>query len=143
MNLYLVACVSMKLTAPAAAEDLYVSPWFRKAAELARRRADSWYILSALHGLVAPWETVAPYNQTLVATPAARRREWARAVLAKLLGPFRVGAGDRVMFLAGRRYREHLVEPLEAAGVEVDVPMAGLGIGEQLRWLTQQLGEGR
>ena len=39
--------------------------------------------------------------------------------------------------LAGDRYREFLTPMLQARGVQVDVPMQGLRIGEQLRWLDR------
>ncbi|HRD31848.1 MAG TPA: hypothetical protein PLB31_02165 [Fimbriimonadaceae bacterium] len=41
--------------------------------------------------------------------------------------------------LAGDRYREFLTPRLLARGVQVDVPMQGLRIGEQLRWLDRQM----
>lgn len=40
--------------------------------------------------------------------------------------------------LAGDRYREFLTPMLQARGVQVDVPMQGLRIGEQLRWLDRR-----
>jgi hypothetical protein len=44
---------------------------------------------------------------------------------------------SRVVFLTGERYREFLVRPLADRGVEVLVPLQGLQIGEQLRWLAE------
>lgn len=43
----------------------------------------------------------------------------------------------RVVLLAGIRYREFLVAPLCVRGVTVEIPMKGLRIGEQLKWLWQ------
>ena len=40
------------------------------------------------------------------------------------------------MIFAEQRCREFLVPALLSDGYEVDVPMANLGIGEQLAWLT-------
>jgi hypothetical protein len=73
----LVSCVKQKRDTAAPARDLYLSPLFRGFRRYAESRADSWYILSAEHGVL---------------------RE---------------------------RY-------------SVSVPMEGLRIGEQLRWLRQQ-----
>lgn len=42
------------------------------------------------------------------------------------------------IFLAGRLYREGL---LEWAGRRFFVPMAGLSMGEQKRWLIRRLGD--
>jgi len=46
-----------------------------------------------------------------------------------------------VIILAGARYREHLIEPIQGMGCSVEISMAGLRIGEQLRWLKQKLEE--
>jgi len=49
----------------------------------------------------------------------------------------RIPCLSRVVFLAGLRYREFLVKPLQDRGVEVEVPMEGLQIGKQLQWLAE------
>jgi len=95
-----------------------------------------WRILSAKHGLLRPDAIVGPYEATLNAMAVAQRRAWAARVLVDL-APF-VAAGDAVVVLAGARYRELVVPSLERRGVRVDVPLAGLGIGEQLRWFVQR-----
>ncbi|MCE2939855.1 MAG: DUF6884 domain-containing protein [Armatimonadota bacterium] len=46
-------------------------------------------------------------------------------------------ASKHATILAGDRYREFLAPMLQARGVQVDVPMQGLRIGEQLRWLDR------
>lgn len=43
--------------------------------------------------------------------------------------------GDRVVILAGAQYREHLTPALCEWGCQVEVPLAGMRIGEQKRWL--------
>jgi len=43
------------------------------------------------------------------------------------------------MILAGKKYQENLVNPIQQMGCSVEIPMEGLGIGKQLRWLKQQL----
>ena len=53
-----------------------------------------------------------------------------------------VRADDVVTILAGARYREFLVEPLSHVVRRVDIPMQGLAIGKQLRWLrANKLGD--
>ena len=64
-----------------------------------------------------------------------REREWAEKVLAELI-PRLTGVG-RLVVLAGARYREFLIPRIQALGVEVRVPMAGLSIGKQLHWLNE------
>ena len=46
---------------------------------------------------------------------------------------------ETVVFLAGKRYREFLENPLADQGAVMSVPMEGLRIGEQLRWLEREL----
>jgi len=136
----LVSCVSSKTAEANPAENLYTSPLFRKASSYARQIADQWYILSAEHGLLDPETVIEPYDKTLNRMRDAERRAWARHVtmqLEDILVP-----GDRVVFLAGKRYRENLVGAIREMGCTVEIPMEGLGIGKQLRWLNQHL-EGR
>jgi hypothetical protein len=134
----LVACVAAKAPTPRQAKDLYTSPWFVKAAAYAEKSADAWYILSAKYGLVGPHEIIAPYDETLNRMPVTARKSWAAQVLADLK-TVAVKPGDRIVMLAGKRYREHFVGPLQAHGCPVEIPMAGLGIGKQLQWLNQHL----
>jgi len=132
----LVACVKQKRSAPAPARELDDSVWFRKARQYVEARCDRWWILSAKYGLVAPAETIAPYGKTLRDDAAEQRREWAQRILeglGEVLTP-----EDTVILLAGRLYREHLVEDLQERVSQVEIPMEGLGIGEQLQFLTQQ-----
>ena len=137
MDVYLVSCVSKKLSHPAPARDLYISPWFRKARSYVERTGCPWFVLSAKYGLVHPDEMIAPYELTLNTMGVSDRREWARRVLTQLEP--RLGEGQSVVFLAGQRYREFLEQPLRSRGVAVSVPMEGLKIGEQLSWLGGEL----
>lgn len=128
----LVSCVAGKAKAPCEARDLYRSAWFAKArgvAELGGR----WYILSAKHGLLLPWQVVEPYDQTLGANAA----EWADGVAASLS---RLESPGEVLLLAGARYAGPLGPRLERAGFSPRTPLRGLGIGRQLAWLNGRLG---
>jgi hypothetical protein len=134
--LYLVSCVAAKRSAPSPAKDLYISHWFTKARTYVESTGRPWFILSAQYGLLDPDTTVAPYEKTLNTMSAAERQIWAERVLQSL-DPMLPGV-DRVVILAGQRYRDFLVPALLARGVQVDVPMEGLRIGEQLQWLDSQ-----
>lgn len=136
----LVSCVSRKRSSVVPAKDLYLSDWFLKARRFAEGTGAPWFILSAEHGLVDPDEPIGPYEKTLNTMPVRERRGWADAVFEQLT----TAAPDleRVMVLAGTRYREFLADRLVARGVAVEVPMKGLRIGEQLSWLGQQVRHG-
>jgi hypothetical protein len=133
----LVACVGEKRTSLAPAQDLYQSPWFRKARAYAERYADRWFILSALYGLIAPDEIREPYNVTLNTMKAPERFAWAERVWPQILAAVPDPRRYRIVFLAGKHYRHHLAERLLVLGYDVEVPMEGLGIGEQLAWMDR------
>jgi hypothetical protein len=105
----------------------------------ARRYAEAtgyrWFILSAQYGLVAPDSVIAPYERTLNTMLSAERRAWAEGVARQLAEA--VPDLARVVFLAGKRYREFLSRRLTERGVAVSIPTEGLRIGEQLSWLGQ------
>ena len=134
----LVTCVSKKLKYTSPAQDLYISDWFRKASTYAQNVADEWYILSAKYGLINPNEMIEPYDETLNKATAVFRRVWASRVFDTLRPCLE--AGDIVIMLAGVKYREHLISPLYEMGCEAEIPMEGLRIGEQLSWLSRQIG---
>lgn len=133
----LVSCVASKRAYPVAAKDLYISPWFTKTRAVVEALGVPWFILSAEYGLVHPDTVIAPYERTLNTMSADERRAWASRVLDQLAEA--APRVSRVIFFAGERYREHLAAELAARGVRVEVPMAGLRIGEQLSWLDRQL----
>lgn len=131
----LVACVARKRAVPCRAADLYDSPWFHKARRYSERNADHWYILSAKYGVLYPDMIIIPYEHTLRTMRPSEQAAWAADVIAALgsiLEPI-----DRILMLAGQLYRELLLPALGALAVAVEVPMAGLAIGEQLQWLDQ------
>ena len=132
-RLYLVSCVGKKGKRPVPAKDLYRSTWFKLARAWVEREAAPWFILSAKHGLVHPDAVIAPYDETLNNMPVAARRDWAERVKFQMDATF--PDADEVVVFAGRRYREHIEGQLRRRFKSVEVPMEGLRIGEQLRWL--------
>ncbi len=135
-TVYWVSCVSRKRSAPAPAMDLYVSDWFLKARAYVESTGAPWFILSAKYGLVDPNQVIAPYELTLNTMRVEDRRRWAEKVFDQLAE--QTQRPEHILMLAGARYREFLEPGLTAMGTQVDVPMQGLRIGEQLSWLNQQ-----
>lgn len=132
----LVSCVKSQLTTAAPACELYTSALFRGLRRYAEANADAWYILSAEHGLLAPSDVVAPYEKSLLRMPRGAREEWARRVRQQLRTILPLQAD--VLILAGARYREGIEQFLKDHGYRVTIPMAGLSIGMQLKWLKQR-----
>lgn len=132
-TVYLVSCVSRKLAYKSVAKELYVSTWFRKARKFIEGSGYPWYILSAKYGAVPPDKEIDPYNETLNQMDVNSRKNWAARVLGQLAGL--IPDGSRIVFLAGARYRDFLVDSLLMRGIDVSIPMAGLRIGQQLNWM--------
>lgn len=135
----LISCVSQKKTKLGPAKDIYVSQWFKKAARYAGKNADEWYVLSAKYFLVDPNQLIEPYDLTLRKMKVEDRKAWAKKIF-QMLGSF-LAPEDRITILAGKLYRENLVPLILERGCKVDVPMAGMRIGEQLRWLKENTEE--
>ena len=130
----LIACVKSKLTQPAAAKDLYVSPLFTRERRYAESRGVPWFILSAEHALLAPNEWLSPYERYLPETPASYRAAWGRWVAERLdllVGPL---AGTSVEIHAGAAYVNAVAESVAAKGATLLTPLAGLSVGQRLSW---------
>ena len=132
-RLYLVSCVARKGDYPASARDLYLSTWFVLARDWIDRDGAAWYILSAKYGLVHPDTVISPYDKTLNTMGVNDRRDWG-AMVENQMDEMQVEYNEVIVF-AGKRYREHLEDYLRRRFNSVKVPMEGLRIGEQLRWL--------
>ncbi len=132
----LLGCTKSKRREPAPARDLYdPSPLFRGRRAHAEALGVPWFVISAKYGLLEPDRTVEPYDVTIADLTPAERRLWAERVVAELASRLGSLAGRRIEIHAGEEYRETgLVRLLRERGAEVAVPLAGLGLGEQLAW---------
>lgn len=136
MKVIFIACSSKKLSRSAKAEDLYISPLFNLSWEYAKKlKPDNIYILSAKYGLVDPGMVLKPYNITLNNMSAKGIRVWADKVIAQMRGKRIDFSKDNVIFLAGDNYRKHIVPLFK----NHRVPMKGLGIGKQLKYLKNRV----
>ena len=140
-TVYLVSCSNGKSldegsTDKVAAKDLYNSDLFNKTRRHAEANGDAWYILSAKHGLVDPEEKLGHYNLSLNDLGAGGRREWGKRVLKEIKAT--IPDGSNLVVMAGRKYRDPLMEGLKDQGHAVEVPMEGLGIGSMKAWLNRE-----
>lgn len=110
------------------AQNLYdASSYFRKMRAWAEARGDPWYIMSAKHGLVAPNEIIAPYDERGISKAQAIEM----ALKLDALG------FDTVHVTAGRDYTQHLVPELERDGIDVVNHFAGEPIGRRKQLLAE------
>jgi hypothetical protein len=131
-RIVLISCVSQKQSYPCRAEELYTSTLFRKNLTYARSlRPDAIYVLSAKYGLVGLDTVIEPYDLTLNTMSAAERKTWAKGVLQQL-GEVVDLSKDHFVFLAGDKYRRHLLPQMAS----YDIPLEGMPIGKQLQALT-------
>ena len=134
MNVVLIQCVGKKKPRKFKAKDLYDSTWFRYAWSYAQSlNPDKVFILSAKYGLVDPEGEIEPYEETLNTKSDAEIRTWAAKLLASLRERTDV-TKDTFIILAGERYRTYLADHL----ANYDIPMKGLRIGQQLKWLRER-----
>lgn len=139
----LVSCVKTKRDRPAVPKDLYTSSYFRKMRRFAEKEHDDWWILSAKHGLLDPdGDPIDPYEKTLTNARVAERREWAQDVLEEMWEAGLFKQPVVLVFHAGKAYYEPLLPELQKIeSVEVEIPTAGLAIGERLAWYNERIGE--
>ena len=131
----LVGCVKEKAGSPHPARDLYRSTLFAGRRAYVEQLCGQRWILSAKHGLVHPLDVLAPYDETLKLASRSARRRWSHEVLLALDGRVIPAAGDIVEIHAGADYRDYgLVQGLGDRGCVVEIPSAGVAIGEQLRF---------
>lgn len=139
-DVVLVTCVKTKLSKPAAARDLYISPLFARQRTYAERTGAPWFILSAEHGLLAPGEWLSPYERFLADASTTYKQAWGRWVVARLsllTGPLR----DKVIEVhASEEYVSAIREHLHSSGSTVTEPLCGLTQGRRLAWYDQQSG---
>lgn len=129
----LVGCCGPKLSSRAPAFELYTSQLFRLARAFAERTCDAWLILSAKHGVVRPENVLEPYDCRLEHLTAEQLAWWHSRVRHELATQF---PGATFVLLAGEAYAAGL------AGLTVERPLRGLGIGQRIAWFARQL-EGR
>ena len=130
----LISCVSKKLHYKSKAQNLYVSPLFKKNLEYSKTlNSDKIFILSAKYGLLGLNEEIEPYDKTLNKMRSNEIKEWANLVLNQLKKSSDL-KNDEFIFLAGNDYRKFLLPHLK----HYNVPMQGLSIGKQLQWLTKR-----
>lgn len=133
-RLFLVSCVAGKQRHPSPAADLYTSTWFKKARKLIEATGSPWFILSAEYGLLPPDRVIAPYEKTLNKMSKPDRNDWAKMV-ARQMDDLLPNCPEAII-LAGAKYREPLRNDLNRRFQIIRIPMEGLPIGLQLRWMT-------
>ena len=136
-KIVLISCARKKLNNKAKAKDLYISALFKFNLRYARSlNPDKTFILSAKYGLLALNREVEFYNKTLNNMSSNEVKEWASQVLQQLRKESDLNT-DEIIFLAGEKYRKYLIPSIK----NYKIPLQGLGIGKQLKYLKEKLDE--
>lgn len=134
-KIVLISCVSKKLHHKSKAQNLYVSPLFQKNLRYAKSlNPDKIFVLSAEYGLLDLNREIEPYDKTLNKMSSNEIKDWANSVLSQLQKVSDLGR-DEIVFLAGNNYRKFLLPHIK----NYKIPLLGLGIGKQLKWLTEKI----
>jgi cytoplasmic iron level regulating protein YaaA (DUF328/UPF0246 family) len=137
LRIALISCTKLKQNYPCASSEMYQkSTLFKKASGYINElNYDKWFILSAKYGLVSPNEIIEPYDETLNNMKSTQIKVWSDSVLNELMK----NTIEEVDFYAGEKYRKYIIPQLEGKGIKCNVPLKGLGIGQQLGFYTREL----
>lgn len=128
----LISCVSTKKNVPTEAGKLYISPLFLYTSNYAQKILDRFYILSAKYGLLTPDQIIEPYEETLNNKNLNERVIWSNNVFKQITKE--ISINDRIVFLAGEKYKEILNDLLIKHGYKTQSPLNRMSIGRQLQW---------
>lgn len=154
----IIGCGARKAVSRCPARELYTGPLFRAARDHVEGRGVPYVILSARWGLVAPWESLEPYDVTVRQQRAALGPEawatWCRVQGGGFLHQLELGCFARALGFPGRVLIEvhagaeyaswvrELIADRHADGGRLDIevvePLARLEIGERLAWYAQR-----
>lgn len=133
MKIVLISCASKKLNYKEKAENLYISNLFRLNLLYAKSLADKIFVLSAKYGLLDLNTEIEPYDETLNYMSDKQVKEWSNKVLEDLRRKTDLEK-DSFIFLAGEKYRKYLIQHI----TKYEIPLKGLGIGKQLKYLKDK-----
>ena len=138
MDIRLVGCSKTKSHTACLAKDFYTSPPFRLAFAYAKASYSRVFSLSARYGLLHPEDEVRPYDMCLNSMSVAERNKWGERVAKQVMDA--LPASSLLYIHAGRNYASGLIDHLPGS-FEIEIPLASLSIGEQLRWYMKQMAQ--
>jgi len=136
-KIVLISCASKKLQHKTKARELYSSSLFKLNLKYAKSlNPNKIFILSAKYGLLDLEKEIEPYNLTLNNMKDDEIKLWADKVIESLSKEADLKS-DEFIFLAGEKYRKYLIPNI----INYKIPLKGLGIGKQLKFLKENKNE--
>lgn len=138
-TIILISCCRPKLPYRARAKDIYISTRFKYSLQCAKRlRPDMIFILSSKHGLLNLYEKVDPYDETLNTKSVSEVKSWSNDVV-KELSKVSDLKNDMFIFFAGEKYRKYILPYINS----YRIPLKGMRIGQQLKFMKEHLNRGQ
>jgi hypothetical protein len=114
------------------AKDLYESRIYRDRRKFVERSCSQWWILSGIHGLVSPSESVSGGDVSLSRVRRSIRRLWSQEVLLSIWFRITPGGSTTFEFHGSHPYADFgLIQGLEDLGARVERPTSGLSLRNQ------------
>lgn len=134
-HIVIAQCTDEKQSGRHQAQDLYTpSDLFTAQRRYAEAYADEWYILSAKHGLIRPWERIYSYDMEI----SEQHSEPWQERLDERVGEWLTGDDVTVEVIASGDYLERLEWYLEHYGVDYTVPFDGQRYGTRVRNMIEE-----
>jgi hypothetical protein len=116
---------------------MYTSDLFKKSLTYAKQlNPRKIYILSAKYGVLELDDLIDPYEKTLNEMKEPEKKKWAFMCLEQLKDKG-TDFDEETTFLCGINYRKHLINEFR----NPNVPLMGLGIGQQLSFYKKHIEE--
>ena len=122
------------------AMDLYTGSPFRLSIRYAFEIADDVLIMSALHGVISPYDRIAPYDVTMADKSKDEIEAWGAEAVGTLTALYPM-TRLHLVFFAGIRYIKPLVAPLEKKNGywTWENPLESMDMFKRIKWLKGQL----
>lgn len=139
LTIALVGCGKQKRPTPQKARDLYCGSLFRLACEYAEQTADDVHIMSALHGLIPPYEEIAPYDFSINQMLIHERQAWGRKIVSDL-STFYHMRRLHVIFYAGQAYIKPIMDSAshQESYWTFENPLKGMDLFARLSWFRSK-----
>lgn len=133
----LVGCSKKKASTESGlpAKDLYKGRLCQLGYDHAIEMEWDVHFLSALHGVVSPYQSIPPYDYSMVNIPLSKRGEWGHRVVGQLLDLYPMFHLN-IVFFSGRDYIDPVIQEGESqeAYWTYQQPLKGLDLFARMRW---------